>query len=125
MIETDFYELLTDRAAVYAFSTVSAWGTPSWSTSVGSTYLAYVEWHTHKVVAADGQEAVARGTVYLGPTSSGGLPPFMDVKDQLRLNYRTYPSSSGSTVGYAPRVLSVDRWADDSSSRYAVAVHFA
>ena len=116
MIEQDFLEIMTDSVVINTFSTVSAWGTAGWSTA-GSTYAAYVEWGEHKVISADGQEAVARLAVYVAGTSSGGAPPQMSAKDRVTL--------SANWASIQPRILSVERLADDSSSRYATVVHCA
>lgn len=113
--DPDFDELLWDTATINTFSTVSAYGTASWSTSA-STYDALVQWGEHKVLASDGQEVVARMTVFLGQTTTGGAPPQLTAKDKLTL--------SASWDSVTPRVISVERYGDgDSSSRYMTVVH--
>ena len=116
MLEADFLEMMTDTVTINVFSTVSAFGTASYSTSA-STYAAYVQWGEHKVTGSEGQEATARLQVFIAGTSSGGAPPQMSVKDRITL------SAEWSSI--TPRPISVERLADDSSSRYATVVHCA
>lgn len=113
-------DLLRDTVRVQTFSTVSDYGTPSWgSSSDAVTYRARVDWQEHKVVGADGQEAVARMTIYLGQTSSGGAVPSMTSKDRVIMSH----SSASSEL---PRVLTVDRWIDpESTTHYFLGIHCA
>lgn len=111
-------DLMRDTVVIYNFSTVSAWGTNTYSTS-GSTYRAWVEWGEHKVLAADGQEAVARLALYLGQTTTGGAVPWPTVKDQFVMSDSTNSSS-------IPRPLSMERWIDpESTQNYLTVVHCA
>ena len=116
MLEADFLEMMTDTVTINVFSTVSAFGTASYSTSA-STYAAYVQWGEHKVIGSEGQEATANLTVFIAGTSSGGAPPQLSVKDRIAL--------SANWDSIQPRILSVERFADDSSSRYATVAHCA
>lgn len=110
------YEFFADSVTIQTFSTVSAYGTPSYqSSSAGTAYRAYVERGEHKVIAADGHEAVATMAIHLGQTTSGGSVPSPSVKDRFLL-------SDGS----AARPLNVERWLDlDSTNMYLTVVHCA
>ena len=114
--DQDFDELLWDAVTVNVFSTVSAYGTPSYSTSA-STYDALVEWEEHKVLNSEGQEVLARGRVFIGQTTTGGVPPLLTPKDRLTLS-----ASWGSAV---PRIVTAETYADESSGRYMTVAHVA
>lgn len=119
----DFDDLLWDRVYVGPFSTFSAYGTPTYtSSSDWLNYTCLVEHTRHKVTGPDGEDVVANSYVYIGPTTSGGLPPQLSPKDKLVL------SASWGTTGDLsanPRLITADRYADESSGRYAAVAHCA
>lgn len=121
-IGQDFADFLWDRVTVSPFSSFSAVGMPVYSSSAASTYTGLVQYGRHKVTKADGEEVPANVYVYLGPTSSGGLPPALTPKDKLTLSAQW---GSSSDPNASPRLISVDRYADESSGRYVVVAHCA
>lgn len=122
-IGNDFNDILWDRVYHGPFSTFSAYATPSYTSSSGwLNHICLVEHGRHRVVGADGEEVVANSWIYIGPTTSGGLPPQVSPKDKLVL------SASWGTTGELsanPRLIAAEWYADDSSSRYATVVHCA
>lgn len=119
----DFDSMLWDRAYVGPFSTFSAYGVASYTSSSGwLSYRCLVQHGRHKVTGADGEEVAANTYVYLGPTSSGGLPPELSPKDRLILSASWGTTSEATAL---PRLIAVDRYADESSGRYAVVAHCA
>lgn len=122
-IGADFSDMLWDRVSVLTFSTFSAYGTPSYGSSSGAiSYTCYVQHGRHKVVGPNGEDLVANSTLYIGPTSSGGLPPQLSPRDRLVLS-ASWGSSSDASAN--PRLITVDRYADESSGRYVTVAHCA
>lgn len=80
MFERQFLEMSTQTITVAQLSTVSAYGAPTFSTSV-STYRAYIEPGTRVVLNQQGVQEVASATVFvfsssaaIGPQSQVTLP---------------------------------------------------
>ena len=113
----DFFQ---DTVTLQTFSTVGSYGNQSYASSSGATvYRAYLERGEHKVIAADGTEAVATLAIFLGQTTSGGSVPSPSVKDRFILS----DSSSSTNL---PRPLSIERWIDpESTQNYLAVVHCA
>lgn len=101
---------MTDTVTVAKYSSVNAYGDRSFSTATTS-HGARVEYRQHLTVNQQGQTVVARGTVYVGPSSSGAMPSLEPI-DQVTL-------SDGTT----PPIISVDRFGPDSLMTHE-AVHF-
>ena len=113
-------DFMRDTVTIQTFSTVSAWGTPSYGSSSDATvYRAWLERGEHKVTGADGEEAVANLAIYVGQTTAGAAVPSLTVKDRVILS-----DSSSSTA--IPRPLKVERWVDvESTQNYLTVIHCA
>jgi len=80
---------LNQTVTVAAYAGNNAYGDASYASSA-TTYVARVEGKQHEVVDTRGQDVLARGMVFIGPTSTGGLPA-VKVQDKVTLPDGTTP----------------------------------
>lgn len=111
MLDAALRPLFNQTVTTKSLSTHSFYGAPSYSASA-SSWEARIEERTHVVKGPGGEDVVARGTVFVIPTT-GGTEPDIGTQDQM-----TLPD------GTTPDILSVERLYDDSTSLYYQAVHF-
>ncbi len=104
-----FQKYLTQTCTVTTFASKNEKGIRTVVTAV--SYPCRQEVKQHNVINAQGQEVVARTTVYVGESSTGGLPTTMTPDDQF-----TDPD------GNTQQVLAVDAHPSDSLAQH-VAIH--
>lgn len=73
-----------------AFASYNTRGDRSYST-MANTYVARVEGVQDLVKGPDGRDVIARTRVFVGPTSTGGVPAFT-VQDKITLPDNTTPN---------------------------------
>lgn len=104
-MDAELRALLGETVTVYPWASDSAYGSPTYSTS-GTAYPARVERKSKLVTAKDGRQVVAGSVIYLGPSSTGGLPG-LTARDKLVL-----------ADGTSPEILSVERQPDETGATY-------
>ncbi len=108
-IADQLQKYLTQTCTVTTFSSKDEKGQRTVSGAV--TYPCRQEVKHHLVLNAQGQEVVARTTVYVGESSTGGLPTTMTPDDLF-----TDPDSN------TPPVIAIDAHPSDSIAQH-VTVH--
>lgn len=108
-LESSLRSLMDQTVTRNAAATLGFRGQETFSTTT-QTYAARVEGHQHVVVNPEGKEVLAKTVIYVGTTSTGGVPAFT-VNDKI-----TLPDAS------TPPILSVDT-VRDASGVHHQAVH--
>ena len=100
-LESEFLTMCSTSVSVYALSTHSNYGAPTYSTSA-QTYTAAVEYGPRLIVTAVGREETAQATVYVMSSSAR-----ISVQDLVTLPRDT-----------AARLLRVDTLNDDEGQHH-------
>jgi hypothetical protein len=108
-MDAELRALFPETVTVHAWTGDSAYGAPAFA-STGTAYPARLERATRRVVNGEGRQVVATTTVYLAPTSTGGLPS-LSVRDRLVW---------GASTAEALPVLAWERYADESGAWHHV-----
>lgn len=103
--ENEFTDLMPDTITVNSYTGADKYGNPTYSTS-SNTYSARVVDKQKLVRADNGEEQVAKTTVYVASTGS------IDPNDKI-----TLPDNS------TPPVLSVDAFPDEDGTHH-IAIYF-
>lgn len=112
LMDQDLRALFTETVTVYAWAADTVYGAPSYSTS-GTAYPARLDRRNRLVAGKDGRQLVATTTVYLAPTSTGGLPS-LTARDRL-----VWSASTGEPL----ELLSWEKLYDEAGSAHHVAAY--
>lgn len=106
-LQSQLRSLMDQTVTKKAVGSMDMRGAVTFSTAV-VTYAARVEGHQQVVVDTAGKEVLARTTVFVGTTTTGGTPAFT-TRDRI-----TLPD------GTTPPILSVDTVRDENSIHHQV-----
>lgn len=107
-LESDLQAMMFERVQVYPFTGYDAYGAPSYS-ATATTHPARVSLRSKAIKDRLGRDVIAQSRVYIGPSSTGGLPD-LDVEDRLVL-----PDGSNGSI------LMVDKLDDEVAAHHVVA----
>lgn len=101
----DWLDMMPDQVTIFAWVSRSVSNVPTYSTT-GVVYPAHIELKNRLIVAANGQEVMSRGRIYLG---TAAIP---DVKDKLVLPSNYVPLS--------PPILAVNVSTDENGDHNTI-----
>lgn len=101
-------EMLTQTAGVKKYTRVGQEGGITYGNN--KNYPCLREYVQHMVTVGEGHDLTATSRIYVGPSSSGGFPS-LTPQDQITVGSST------------PRILTVDRFVDESGANYIECVH--
>lgn len=107
---TAWASLMNQSVTIASTSTMNAVGDITYTT--GKSYTARVVFGLHQVVDVNGREVTAAGKIYVGQTSTGGLP---SVTPQAKV---TLPDDS------TPPIINISRYPDETGENHHEVIYF-